>query len=58
MVCGDTMNYWIKRPSRETGSRAQGLDVLLINDKEARMLAKNDNLLSAALKSSRWVRRR
>ena len=48
LVAGDTMNYWIKdhRPALE--EVLKGLDVLLINDTEARMLAGDDNLLKAA----------
>lgn len=48
LVAGDTMNYWI------TGHRAallevlRGLDILLINDTEAKMLAGNNNLVQAA----------
>lgn len=48
LVAGDTMNYWI------TGNRPallqvlKGLDILLINDGEARMLADNKNLVRAA----------
>jgi sugar/nucleoside kinase (ribokinase family) len=50
MVCADTMNFWI------TGHRAAldlvlpGLDVLLINDGEAKLLAEEKNLTRAAAK--------
>ncbi len=48
MVCGDTMNYWITGHREKLARVLKGLDALLINDKEARMLANNDNLLSAS----------
>ena len=50
MVCGDTMNYWIKDHADNLARVLKGLDVLLINDGEAKMLAKDNNLLSAAQK--------
>ena len=50
MVCGDTMNYWIKDHAENLAKVLKGLDGLLINDGEAKMLAKNDNLLQAAEK--------
>jgi sugar/nucleoside kinase (ribokinase family) len=50
MVCGDTMNYWIKDHAENLARVLRGLDVLLINDGEAKMLAKDNNLLSAAQK--------
>jgi len=50
MVCGDTMNYWIKDHAENLARVLKGLDVLLINDGEAKMLAKDSNLLSAAHK--------
>jgi sugar/nucleoside kinase (ribokinase family) len=48
LVAGDTMNYWIKdhRPALE--QVLKGLDILLINDGEARMIAENSNLVQAA----------
>ncbi len=48
MVCGDTMNYWITGHREKLARVLKGLDALLINDTEARMLANNDNLVSAA----------
>ncbi len=50
MVCGDTMNYWIKDHAENLARVLKGLDVLLINDGEAKMLAKDNNLLLAAHK--------
>src|SRR5580698_636757 len=48
LVAGDTMNYWIKDHKSALLEVLKGLDVLLINDTEARMLAGNNNLVQAA----------
>jgi sugar/nucleoside kinase (ribokinase family) len=48
LVAGDTMNYWIKDHKPALLEVLKGLDILLINDTEARMLAANDNLVQAA----------
>ncbi len=48
LVAGDTMNYWIKDHRPALLEVLKGLDILLINDTEARMLAGNSNLLQAA----------
>ncbi len=48
MVCGDTMNYWITGHTEKLARVLKGLDALLINDTEAKMLAKNNNLVGAA----------
>lgn len=48
MVCGDTMNYWITGHAANLAKVLEGLDALLINDGEARLLGKNRNLLCAA----------
>jgi sugar/nucleoside kinase (ribokinase family) len=48
LVAGDTMNYWIKDHKPALLEVLKGLDLLLINDTEARMLAGNNNLLQAA----------
>jgi sugar/nucleoside kinase (ribokinase family) len=48
LVAGDTMNYWIKDHRSALLEVLKGLDVLLINDTEARMLAGNNNLVLAA----------
>lgn len=50
MVCGDTMNYWIADHSESLLPVLRELDVLLINDGEARMLAGETNLVRAAAK--------
>ncbi len=48
LVAGDTMNYWIKDHRTDLLKVLKGLDILLINDTEARMLAGNNNLVQAA----------
>jgi sugar/nucleoside kinase (ribokinase family) len=48
LVAGDTMNYWIKDHRPALKEVLKGLDVLLINDTETRMLAGNNNLVQAA----------
>src|SRR6202522_384786 len=50
MVCGDTMNYWIKDHAANLAKVLRELDVLLINDGEARMLSGERNLVLAAEK--------
>jgi sugar/nucleoside kinase (ribokinase family) len=50
MVCGDTMNYWIKDHSANLAKVLRELDVLLINDGEARMLSGETNAVLAANK--------
>jgi sugar/nucleoside kinase (ribokinase family) len=48
MVCGDTMNYWITGHRSSLDTVLRGLDVLLVNDGEARLLSGETNLLRAA----------
>jgi sugar/nucleoside kinase (ribokinase family) len=48
LVAGDTMNYWIKDHKPALLEVLKGLDILLINDTETRMLAGNDNIVQAA----------
>jgi sugar/nucleoside kinase (ribokinase family) len=48
LVAGDTMNYWIKDHRPALLEVLKGLDILLINDTETRMLAGNKNLVQAA----------
>ncbi len=50
MVCGDTMNYWIKDHAANLAVVLRELDVLLINDGEARMLSGETNAVLAAEK--------
>jgi sugar/nucleoside kinase (ribokinase family) len=48
LVAGDTMNFWITGARPALLEVLKGLDILLINDTEARMLAEEDNLVLAA----------
>ncbi len=48
MVCGDTMNYWINGHGENLARVLRTLDGLLINDTEAKLLAKQNNLVRAA----------
>jgi len=50
LVCGDTMNYWIKDHAENLARVLPHLDALLINDGEAKMLAHENNLVLAARK--------
>jgi len=47
---GDTMNYWIQRTPRELAETLKLVNVLLINDSEAKMLAADKSLPRAARK--------
>lgn len=48
MVAGDTMNYWIGAHRENLLKVLRELDVLIINDKEARLLTGESNGLKAA----------
>jgi sugar/nucleoside kinase (ribokinase family) len=48
LVGADTMNYWIERTPGELKHVLKRVDVLLINDSEARQLAGEANLVKAA----------
>ena len=48
MVCGDTMNYWITGHAENLAHVLRDLDTLLINDGEAKLLAGETNLVTAA----------
>jgi sugar/nucleoside kinase (ribokinase family) len=47
---GDTMNFWINRTPHELADMLKLVDVLLINDTEAKMIARESNLPRAAQK--------
>jgi len=47
VVC-DTMNYWIERRKDELLKLLKKVDVLIINDSEARLLADEPNLIKSA----------
>ena len=48
LVAGDTMNYWINDHRPALLEVLKGLDILLINDTEARVLGGDKNLVKAA----------
>ena len=48
LVGGDTMNYWITGKPKELAEILKQIDVLLINDGEAKMLGKTHSLPRAA----------
>ncbi len=50
MTGGDTMNYWINNARPQLAETLKLVDVLLINDTEAKSLADESNLPRAALK--------
>lgn len=52
LVAADTMNYWIERTPGALRRVLGRLDVLLVNDEEARQLAGEDDLERA----TRWIR--
>jgi sugar/nucleoside kinase (ribokinase family) len=54
VVACDTMNYWIEGSRKELISLLERVDILMVNDAEARQLADEPNLL----KASRWIRER
>jgi sugar/nucleoside kinase (ribokinase family) len=54
LVACDTMDYWIEGSRKELLSLLERVDILLVNDGEARQLADEPNLL----KASRWIRER
>ncbi|HEX9655734.1 MAG TPA: PfkB family carbohydrate kinase [Bacteroidota bacterium] len=47
IVC-DTMNYWIEGKMTELRRTLKRINVLIVNDSEARLLAKEPNLIKAA----------
>jgi sugar/nucleoside kinase (ribokinase family) len=48
LVVGDTMNFWIERKRPELQRTLALMDVLIVNDSEARLLAQEPNLIKAA----------
>jgi sugar/nucleoside kinase (ribokinase family) len=50
LTSGDTMNFWIQRTHDELVETLKLVNILLINDGEAKMLAGENNLLRAANK--------
>jgi sugar/nucleoside kinase (ribokinase family) len=48
LVVGDTMNYWIEGKNAELLETLKQIDVLIVNDSEARLLSKEPSLIKAA----------
>jgi len=46
IVC-DTMNYWIERKNAELRATLKQIDVVILNDSEARLLSREPNLIKA-----------
>lgn len=47
VVC-DTMNYWIERKNADLKKTLERINVLILNDSEARLLSREPNLIKAA----------
>lgn len=47
LVVGDTMNYWIEGKNAELRETLRQIDVLIVNDSEARLLSKEPSLIKA-----------
>jgi len=54
LVAVDTMDYWIKSVPDEVKAIVSAVDVVIINDAEARRLADEANLIRAARKILSW----
>lgn len=50
LVVGDTMNFWIERKRSDLQRTLSLIDVLILNDSEARLLAQDPNLIGAGKK--------
>ena len=48
LVCADTMNYWISSKREQLLKLLSRIDVLMVNDAEARQLAGESNVMNAA----------
>ncbi|TLY28503.1 MAG: sugar kinase [Ignavibacteria bacterium] len=48
LVVGDTMNFWIKGKKKELLATLKRMDIVIINDAEARQLTEEANLIKAA----------
>jgi sugar/nucleoside kinase (ribokinase family) len=54
VVALDTMNYWITTVPDSVVEAISGVNIVIINDAEARQLAKEPNLIKAARKILSW----
>lgn len=48
LVVGDTMNYWIQHRPKDLAETLKVMDVLIVNDAEARLLTQEPNLIKSA----------
>ena len=48
LVVGDTMNYWIESKPKELRETFKLMDVVVVNESEARLLTKEPNLIKAS----------
>ncbi len=48
LIVGDTMNYWIETKPNELRETLKVLNVLVVNESEARLLTKEPNLIKAS----------
>lgn len=48
LIVGDTMNYWIEHKPQELMKTLKVMDVLVVNESEARLLTKEPNLVKAS----------
>jgi sugar/nucleoside kinase (ribokinase family) len=48
LIVGDTMNYWIESKPRELEKTLKVMDVLVVNESEARLLTREPNLVKAS----------
>jgi sugar/nucleoside kinase (ribokinase family) len=48
LVICDTMNFWIERKNAELRATLATIDVIVLNDSEARLLSREPNLIKAA----------
>ncbi len=54
LVALDTMNYWIQTVPEAVKEAIRGVNVVIINDAEARQIADESNLIKAARKILSW----
>jgi len=54
LVACDTMNFWIDRKPESLRETLKGVDILVINDEEARQMAKEANTVRAARRILTW----
>ncbi|MBI3787038.1 MAG: sugar kinase [Ignavibacteriales bacterium] len=50
LIVGDTMNYWIESKPKELSATLKAMDMIILNESEARLLTNEPNLIKAAKK--------